>query len=78
VRATSKRFIEVYVVCDEATLCERDPKGLYEKAKRGEISSLPGMGAPYDPPKTPELRIDTVDESPNSAARRILEYLQAG
>ncbi|MCM3060920.1 adenylyl-sulfate kinase, partial [Bacillus subtilis] len=54
---------------------ERDPKGLYKKARRGELKHFTGIDSPYEPPVQPELRVDTVTESPEVAADRIVTYL---
>lgn len=57
------RFVEVHVACPLAVCQERDPKGLYAKAARGEIRDMTGIGSPYEPPPTPELVIDTARRS---------------
>lgn len=54
-RALAGRFIEVYVDADVATCAARDPKGLYRAAAAGVVVGLPGVGAPYEPPFTPEV-----------------------
>jgi bifunctional enzyme CysN/CysC len=57
----------------------RDPKGLYRKARRGELSNFTGIDSPYEPPEDPEIRIDTTALTPEQAAERIVEALgQAG
>jgi len=60
-------FIEVYVKCDLDICAKRDPKGLYKKAKTGEIKEFTGISAPYEEPENPEIIVDTgvlaVDES---------------
>src|SRR3990172_3952069 len=61
------RFVEVYCECPIPVLTKRDPKGLYEKALRGEIKGFTGIDDPYEPPDKPEVLIhsdkETVDES---------------
>ncbi len=52
-------FFEVYVKCDVETCIQRDPKGLYQKALRGEIPEFTGISAPYEPPDHPDLVLDT-------------------
>ncbi len=53
------RYLEVHVATP-ITVCEaRDPKGLYGKARKGRIGDLTGLGAPYEPPERPDLRVDT-------------------
>jgi adenylylsulfate kinase len=69
------RFAEVYVHCPPAVCRERDPKGLWARAERGQIDNLPGANAPYEEPTDPEVRVDTASLSPEAAARRILAEL---
>ncbi|HOL18971.1 MAG TPA: adenylyl-sulfate kinase [Candidatus Hydrogenedens sp.] len=74
-KLNTKNFIEVYVKCD-IDLCEqRDPKGLYKKAKAGEIPEFTGISAPYEEPENPELVIDTGKYSVEEAVRILLDYL---
>ncbi|MBJ9756210.1 sulfate adenylyltransferase subunit CysN [Burkholderia cepacia] len=68
-------FVEVFVDTPLAVAEERDPKGLYKKARRGELKHFTGIDSPYEPPVRPELRVDTVAESPDEAAGRIVAYL---
>ena len=68
-------FVEVFVDTPLAIAEERDPKGLYKKARKGELKHFTGIDSPYEPPAQPELRIDTVAESPEAAADRIVAYL---
>ncbi|AYQ39041.1 adenylylsulfate kinase [Burkholderia aenigmatica] len=68
-------FVEVFVDTPLAVAEERDPKGLYRKARRGELKHFTGIDSPYEPPAQPELRVDTVAESPEEAADRIVAYL---
>ena len=69
-------FFEVYVHCDREIAEERDPKGLYEKARKGEISGLTGYDAPYETPVHPAIRINTgklsIDESVTAIRQRLL------
>ena len=68
-------FVEVYV---QATveLCEtRDPKGLYKKARAGEVKEFTGISAPYEEPLKPEITIDTANLTPQAAAQVLLDYL---
>ncbi|MCZ7629156.1 MAG: adenylyl-sulfate kinase [Microthrixaceae bacterium] len=53
----------------------RDPKGLYRKARRGELANFTGIDSPYEPPESPEVRIDTVECSPEEAAHDIVDRL---
>jgi adenylyl-sulfate kinase len=68
-------FVEVFVDTPLA-LCERrDPKGLYARARRGELTGMTGIDDPYEPPDRPELRWTPADGSPTVAAERILDAL---
>ena len=69
------RFTEVYVNADPETLQKRDPKGLYRKAKAGEIRQLTGYDAPYEAPGEDVLHIDTDVTDAGEAVTRILEEL---
>ena len=69
------QFAEVYVHCSPEECRVRDPKGLWERADRGEITTLPGAGVPYEPPECPEVRVDTAYLSIEEAACRILDRL---
>lgn len=69
------RFAGVYVDCSPEECRARDPKGLWERADRGQIATLPGAGVPYEPPEYPEVRVDTAHLSIEEAARQILGQL---
>jgi sulfate adenylyltransferase len=69
-------FVEVFVNTPLAMCEQRDPKGLYAKARRGEIRRFTGIDDPYEPPLEPELTLDTVLASPRENACRILEVLE--
>ena len=75
-RQRVRRFVEVHVDCPEAVCRQRDPKGLWRRADRGEIPSLPGSGVPYEPPVSPEVRIDTAKLAIAEAAQRIFRELE--
>ena len=70
------RFIEVFVKASVEVCAERDVKGLYEKAFKGEIKELTGVSDPYEPPENPELVLDTEHETPEESARKIIAYLE--
>ena len=70
-------FIEVHVDAPLRVAEQRDPKGLYKKARRGEIRNFTGIDSPYEAPDAPEMRLDTATLSPAQAASRILELLDA-
>lgn len=68
-------FIEVHVDCPLAVCEERDPKGMYKKARKGEIPSFTGISAPYEAPLSPEIRIDTSALSVAESVRILADYL---
>ncbi|WP_408955679.1 adenylyl-sulfate kinase [Natroniella sp. ANB-PHB2] len=68
-------FIEVYVKADIDTCAKRDPKGLYQKDKKGEIDNFTGISAPYEEPKNPELVIDTTKLSVKESIKQILNLI---
>ncbi|OCL27704.1 adenylyl-sulfate kinase [Orenia metallireducens] len=74
-RAGEDNFIEVYVKADVETCAERDPKGLYEKAKSGEIKNFTGISAPYEVPENADLVLDTVKLSVEEAVTKVLESI---
>jgi adenylylsulfate kinase len=69
-------FIEVYVNTPISTCEQRDPKGLYKKARAGELKNFTGVSDPYEEPLQPELTIDATNTSPQEAAVMLLEYLE--
>jgi adenylylsulfate kinase len=69
-------FVEVYVKCDPAVCEERDPKGLYKKARAGQIPEFTGISAPYEAPDNAELVVDTGVESLDESAARVVGYLE--
>ncbi len=71
----SDRFIEVFVDTPLEVCEQRDAKGMYAKARRGEIKGFTGIDDPYEPPRNPEIRLDTVHHTAEENARRILDYL---
>lgn len=76
VRAACRRFVEVHVATDLAECERRDPKGLYRKARAGEITQFTGLDDPYEPPEAPEIVVDTTTEPAEAAADRILAWLR--
>src|SRR3954463_16810649 len=78
VRASMKpgEFIEVYVKVSLQAAEQRDPKGLYKKARAGQIKGFTGIDDPYEAPETPEILIDTEITSAEAAAKQILAYLE--
>ncbi len=69
-------FLEIFVNTSLDTCEQRDPKGLYKKARAGEIKNFTGIDDPYEEPSNPELRIDAGLTSPQEATVLIMEYLQ--
>ncbi|MCA9422805.1 MAG: adenylyl-sulfate kinase [Nitrospirales bacterium] len=74
-RKEISNFIEVYVNCPLEVCIERDVKGHYAKAKRGEIQNFTGISDPYEPPTKPEVVVQTNVESPDESIKKIVEYL---
>lgn len=70
-------FIEVFVDTPLEVCEERDIKGMYAKARRGEIKGFTGIDDPYEAPPNPEIALDTVANTPEANARRIIDYLAA-
>lgn len=70
-------FVEVRVDCGLETCEARDPKGLYEKARSGEIENFTGISAPYEPPEAPEVAVRTDRNSVDECVARLLEHLEA-
>ncbi len=70
-------FVEVFVDCPLAVCEARDPKGLYRKARAGDIRQFTGISAPYEPPLDPELVLHTDGEPPEQSAGRVVAYLRA-
>jgi sulfate adenylyltransferase len=71
----AERFIEVFVNTPLEECERRDVKGMYQKARRGEIKNFTGIDDPYEPPVQPELVIDTVEKTAEDNARSIISYL---
>ena len=68
-------FIEIFVDTPLAIVEQRDPKGLYRKARRGELKNFTGIDSPYEIPETPEIRLDTTRASPEASATAIVAAL---
>ncbi|MDL4842689.1 adenylyl-sulfate kinase [Aquibacillus rhizosphaerae] len=69
-------FIEIYVKASLEECEKRDPKGLYKKARAGEIKGFTGIDAPYEEPRNPELTIETDKQTIEDAVETIVTYLQ--
>lgn len=68
-------FIEIFVNTPLETCERRDPKGLYKKARRGELKNFTGLDSPYEPPTNPELVLDALNDSPGELADRIIDFM---
>ncbi len=68
-------FVEVYVRCPVEECEKRDPKGLYRKARQGEIDDFTGVSAPYEDPEGPEITVDSGSQDIEACASAIIEYL---
>lgn len=69
-------FHEVFVKCDLNVCEERDPKGLYKKARNGEIPFFTGIDSPYEEPAAPELVLDTGELSREESKQRLVDYVK--
>lgn len=69
-------FIEVYTKCSVEECEKRDPKGLYKKARSGEIPEFTGISAPYEAPDHPEIILDTEHELIDQSVDRVIQYLK--
>lgn len=69
-------FKEVFVKADVETCAERDPKGLYEKALKGEIKNFTGISAPYEEPENPELVLDTTELNVKECVHSVLQMIE--
>ena len=80
VRASMKpgEFVEVYVNVSLEAAEKRDPKGLYKKARAGQLKGFTGIDDPYEAPEKAEIVIDTETTKPEAAAQQLLSYLEKG
>jgi bifunctional enzyme CysN/CysC len=72
---TEHEFIEVFVDTPLQVAEQRDPKGLYRKARRGELKNFTGLDSPYEAPENPEVHLDTTRLAPEEAAEAVLQRL---
>jgi len=77
VRGWIDNFVEVHVATALEDCEARDVKGLYAKARAGEIPEFTGVSDPYEPPENPELRIETAGHTPAESAAEVVAYLEA-
>ena len=68
-------FVEIFIDTPLEVAERRDVKGLYAKARAGEIADFTGISSPYEAPERPEIRVDTLRETPEAAAERIVEHI---
>lgn len=73
--AIGQVFHEIHIAADLASCEARDPKGLYKKARSGQLPDFTGVSAPYEPPEHPELRLNTGHESLEVSLRALLDYV---
>ncbi len=73
---TGHIFHEIHVDADLATCESRDPKGLYKKARAGEIAEFTGIDSPYEPPENPEMVIDTQNNSIEECVAQVVRYIE--
>ena len=76
-REEIQSFVEVWCKASVDACAARDYKGLYEKARRGEITNLTGVNDPYEEPEDADLVLDTESETPEQSAERVMAVLQA-
>lgn len=69
-------FIEIFVDTPIEVCMQRDPKGLYEKAKAGEILNFTGIDSPYEPPELADIVLKTVENTPEQSAVEVIEFLR--
>jgi adenylylsulfate kinase len=75
-RRKIENFILVYVNAPLEVCEDRDPKGLYKKARKGEIKNFTGISDPYDIPKNPDIEVKTDEMNSEDCAEKVLEYLK--
>ena len=75
--AAGDMFHEVYVRADLEVCEERDPKGLYKKARAGEISEFTGISAPYESPESPQLEINTAQLTIDEGVAALVNYVES-
>ena len=71
-----EEFVEIFVDTPLEVCEQRDPKGLYKKARRGELRNFTGLDSPYEPPQSPELVLDALNENAGDLADRVISFMQ--
>jgi len=74
-RQQIKQFLEIFVECPLEVCIQRDPKGIYRKAREGQAAHVPGLQTPYEPPEHPDFVVHGDREDPTDAARRVIAAL---
>jgi adenylyl-sulfate kinase len=69
------QFHEIHLAADLSTCESRDPKGLYRKARAGDLRDFTGIDSPYEPPDAPELRLDTGIESSEESLKKLVDHV---
>ncbi len=69
-------FVEVYIKASLETCIKRDPKGLYQKAKAGEVKNMTGISSPYEEPTNPEIILDTENSTPQESLDALIQKLE--
>lgn len=72
------RFVEIFVDAPLHVCERRDPKGLYASARAGEIQDVTGIDSPYEPPETPDIRLQSAESPPGELASQVIRYLEEG
>lgn len=75
-QASPQRFHEIHVKADLETCEQRDPKGLYKKARDGQIQDFTGIDSPYEPPVNPELVVDTQNNDIDVCVKQVVDYIE--
>lgn len=76
-KAAPQHFHEIHVYADLATCESRDPKGLYKKAREGEIKEFTGIDSPYEAPSNPDLIVDTANNDIKTCVKQVVDYIEA-
>lgn len=74
--AAREQFHSIYIKADVETCKQRDPKGLYEKAERGEIKDFTGVNAPYEEPDNADLIVDTSNQNIDESVEQLIAYIE--
>ena len=72
---TQSEFIEIFVDCSIDVCEKRDTKGLYKKARKGEVANFTGISSPYEPPENPDLVVDTGSQTLDESAKLVMNLL---